>query len=152
MQRAVFFIIFFIFLCSSSNAEVYKWVDENGKVQFSDKAPAEKNAENIEKELQKTNVDSASAKMGSGIAPKSEKTEDEKLLEQQRLQRLEDAIGKNCKKMKSDIEAMARGERGSFIDKNGKEELVLERDMGKKLEEWKEAYRKYGCEKLYPLG
>ena len=150
MQKIMFFM-FFIFMCSSASAEVYKWVDEKGKLQFSDKAPLEKNAENIEKQLKKTNLDKASAKIISSSVSKSEKNEDEKALEQQRHQNLENTIGKQCKKMKEDIQAIARGDRGSFIDENGKEELVLERERGAKLEEWKENYRNYGCEKLYPL-
>ena len=150
MKKYVFFMCF-IFLCGAASAEVYKWIDENGKLQFSDKAPPEKNAENIEKKLQKTNVDKASAKITSSSVSKSEKTEDEKMLEQHRREKLEAAIGKQCKKMKEDMQAIARGDRGSFIDENGNEELVLERERGAKLEEWKESYRNYGCEKLYPL-
>lgn len=150
MQKTVFFI-FCLLLCGVAVADVYKWVDENGKTRFSDHAPPEKNAENIEKQLQKTNVDSASGKMVSGAASGSEKTEDEKQLERERRQKLEDAIGQTCKKMKSDIESIARGDRGAFLDEKGNEELVLERDRGVKLEEWKEKYRKYGCAKLYPL-
>ena len=150
MKKAIFFI-FLIFMLGTSSAEVYKWVDENGKLQFSDRAPPEKKVENIEKNLQKINVDKASAKIISSSVSKSEKNEDEKSLEQQRHQKLENAIGKQCKKMKEDIQAIARGDRGSFIDENGKEELVLERERGAKLEEWKENYRNYGCEKLYSL-
>lgn len=150
MQKIMFFM-FYIFMCSAASAEVYKWVDENGKLQFSDRAPPEKKVENIEKNLQKINVDKASAKIISSSVSKSEKNEDEKSLEQQRHQKLENAIGKQCKKMKEDIQAIARGDRGSFIDENGKEELVLERERGAKLEEWKENYRNYGCEKLYSL-
>lgn len=150
MQKTVLFIICLL-TCGAVTADVYKWVDENGKMRFSDTAPPEKKAENIEKQLQKTNVDSASGKMVSGAEHSSEKTEDEKLLEKQKRQKLEDAIGKSCQKMKSDIEAIARGDRGSFIDENGKEELVIERDRGAKLEEWKTKYRQYGCAKLYPL-
>lgn len=150
MQKTVFFICCLL-LCGSVSADVYKWVDENGKLRFSDTAPPEKNAENIENKLKKTNVDSASGKMVSGVSAGSEKTEDEKNLEQQKRQKLEDAIGKQCQKMKSDIEAIARGDRGSFMDENGKEEMVLERNRGAKLEEWKEKYKKYGCAKLYPL-
>ena len=140
-----------VLVCSLSSAEVYKWVDENGKLQFSDKAPPEKNAENIEKELKKTNVDTASAKITSSAASSLEKTEDEKNLEEKKRQQLESAIGESCREMKADIESIARGERGIFLDKDGKEELVLERDRGLKLEEWKTNYRKYGCAKLYPL-
>lgn len=150
MQKTVF-LICCLLLCGQVSADVYKWVDENGKLRFSDTAPPEKKAENIENKLKKTNVDSASGKMVSGVSAGSEKTEDEKNLEQQKRQKLEDAIGKQCQKMKSDIEAIARGDRGSFMDENGKEEMVLERNRGAKLEEWKEKYKKYGCAKLYPL-
>lgn len=151
MVRMVFYFLCACLACSAVSADVYKWVDENGKVRFSDKQPKENAAEKIDEALKKTNVDSASAKMGYTVTAKTGKTEDEKALEQKKLEQLEAAIGKPCKKMKSDIEAIARGDRGSFIDENGQEELVLERDRGVKLEEWKSDYRKYGCEKLYPL-
>jgi len=150
MQRAVFFICFILF-GSSVGAEVYKWVDENGKLQFSDKAPAEKQAENIEKQLQKTNVDEASKKLSSSLPTKSEKTDDEKILALKKRQNLEEKIGKDCRKWQEDINSIARGDFVVFFDKDGKEELVLERDRGKKLEEWRAGYKGSDCEKLYPL-
>lgn len=137
--------------CSLAAAEVYKWVDENGKVRFSDKAPAEKEAENIAPALEKTNVDHAISQHVSSTTVAGEKTEDEKELELRKRQQLEQAIGKHCKKLKADIAAIARGDRGIFIDENGNEELVLERDRGKKLEEWQTVYRQSRCEELYPL-
>jgi hypothetical protein len=149
--QKIIFIMCGLLICGFTVADVYKWTDENGKTRFSDKPPQERKADNIEKELQRTNVDSASGKMVSDVVSSSERTEDEKLLEQKKRQKLEDAIGSKCKKMKEDIQAIARGDRGSFLDENGKEELVLERDRGKKLEEWKSNYRKFGCAKLYPL-
>jgi len=33
----ILFIIFFLFCVSNANAEVYKWVDENGKIVYGDK-------------------------------------------------------------------------------------------------------------------
>jgi hypothetical protein len=149
MKKLAVFCVWFI--ASLAAADVYKWVDENGKVQFGDKPPAEKSAENIAEELQKINVDSQSSKMTSSVVYSSEKTEDEKALEKKKLAELDSAIGKQCKKMKSDIHAIASGERGVFMDDNGKEEIVLEKERGKKLEEFKERYKKYGCHKLYPL-
>ncbi len=132
-------------------AQVYKWVDENGKLQFSDKPPPEKPAEDISQQLEKTNVDHASGKMATAAPPKRDKTEDEKQLEQRKRQEIEDRIGKQCRAMKKDMDAIARGERGIFVDKDGKEELVLERDRDKKLQEWKDEYRRRGCELIVPL-
>ncbi|MCH8163346.1 MAG: DUF4124 domain-containing protein [Proteobacteria bacterium] len=40
------FIIFFLFCLSNANAEVYKWIDENGKVVYGDK-PTSSDAEQI---------------------------------------------------------------------------------------------------------
>lgn len=151
IMQAVIFFICMLTLCKFSVADVYKWVDENGKTRFSDKAPTGKPAENIENELKKTNVDEASKNLASFSAATTEKTEDEKALEQKKLQELEAAIGSKCKKAKEDIQSIARGDREAFLDKDGKEEIVLERDRGKKLEEWRLNYKKFGCEKLYPL-
>lgn len=139
------------FWSGSAVAEVYKWVDENGKTQFSDKAPAEKKAENIEEKLKKTNVDQASKTMKSGSVSGKEKTIDEKEMEEKKRKDLEKSIGKECRQMKQDIESIARGDRGAFFDENGNEEMVLERNRGAKLEEWKNNYQQYGCESLYPL-
>lgn len=142
--------------CSVSHADVYKWVDENGKTRFSDKAPAEKTAENIEKELKKTNVDEASKNVAKSVSASTEKsnnkkTSDEELLDMKKRQKLEESIGKDCRKWQEDINIIASGAFVAFYDKDGNEEMVLERDRGKKLEEWKENYRNSDCEKLYPL-
>ena len=40
------FIIFFLFCLSNANSEVYKWIDENGKVVYGDK-PTSSDAEQI---------------------------------------------------------------------------------------------------------
>jgi len=46
-------IIFFLFCLSNANAEVYKWIDENGKVVYGDK-PTSSDAEQIK--IKKTPV------------------------------------------------------------------------------------------------
>lgn len=147
-QLRVFFC--FSLFATGCLAEVYKWVDESGKVKFSDRAPSEKNAQDVSDGLQKTNVDHASSKMAVTTVD-AKKTEDEKALEESRKKKLELEIGDKCRKMKADIDSIARGDRGSFLDKDGKEVLVLERDRGKKLEEWKSRYKRIGCNRLIPL-
>lgn len=134
-------------------AEVYKWVDENGKVHFGDRAPADKPAENIADSLEKTNVDEASKQHASslGTPDSSRKTADEELLVLRKRQALEEQIGKRCRTWLEEIKTIARGDPVRFLDEEGNEEVVMERDRGKKLLEWKEGYRQYGCEELYPL-
>lgn len=136
----------------SVHAEVYKWTDENGKVHFGDRAPAEKKAEAIDEALNKINIDHGSSSAASTSSVVStEKTQDEKDLEAKKKKALEKAIGARCKKWKEDIAAIARGDRGIFLDENGNEEIVLERDRGKKLEEWRREYLRSSCQTLYPL-
>lgn len=36
-MRAILIIIFIVFLSTFACAEIYKWVDENGRIHFSDK-------------------------------------------------------------------------------------------------------------------
>ena len=81
----------------------------------------------------------------------TEKTQDEKDLEAKKKKELENAIGERCKKWEKDIAAIARGDRGIFLDENGNEEIVLERDRGKKLEEWRREYMRSSCQTIYPL-
>lgn len=47
----------FSFASTNSHSEVYRWVDEQGKVHFGDKAHANKQAEDISTRLQKQNLD-----------------------------------------------------------------------------------------------
>ena len=140
-----------LLLCVPVQAEVYKWVNDNGKVHFGDRAPAEKTAEAIDSQLKKVNIDHAIGDLSSPVVVSTEKTQDEKNLEIQKKKNMEKAIGEHCKKWKSDIAAIARGDRGRFMDKNGNEEVVLEKDRGKKLEEWRRDYLQSDCQTLYPL-
>lgn len=129
-------------------AEVYKWVDANGKAHFGDKAPDEKKAQAIGDQLARTNIDHTGSSMPATLPDSNKKTVDEMNLELAEKLRLKKAIGPYCAELKKDIASIARGDRGTFYDKNGKAELVLEKDRGKKLEEFKAQYRSVGCEKL----
>ena len=48
MKTLIMFILFFAFVVVSANAEMFKWVDENGVVHFSDTTvPSDAKAESI---------------------------------------------------------------------------------------------------------
>lgn len=149
--RMVFYFLCACLACSAVSADVYKWVDENGKVRFSDKQPKENSSENIDEALKKTNVDEASKNLQGFSTKPTVKNSDEELLELKKRKSLEEKIGKRCRKLQDEINSIARGDFIIFYDKDGNEELVLEKDRGKKLEEWKDGYRNLGCETLYPL-
>ena len=49
MERYQIVIIFFLaFVLQTSHAQIYKWKDDDGKVHFGDKKPANKKSENIQ--------------------------------------------------------------------------------------------------------
>ncbi|HNL91555.1 MAG TPA: DUF4124 domain-containing protein [Pseudomonadales bacterium] len=151
MKRNIFLTALLLFLCWSAQAEVYKWVDENGKVHFGDRAPDDKKAESLDEKLKDINIDHASGDAKPSVVVNTEKTQDEKNLEAQKKKKMEQAIGARCKKWKQDIAAIGRGDRGRFLDENGNEEVVLEKDRGKKLAEWRSNYLRSNCQALYPL-
>lgn len=47
-KQAVFFLITVLFCTALARAEIYKWVDESGKVHFSDAKPSSVTAESLE--------------------------------------------------------------------------------------------------------
>lgn len=151
MKKNIFLLSLTLLLCVSVQAKVYKWVDADGKVHFGDRAPENKKSETIDEHLNQVNIDHGSSAAPARTAATTEKTQDEKNLEAQKKRELEKAIGPRCKKWKSDIAAIARGDRGRFIGEDGKEEVVLEKDRGKKLEEWRSDYLQSNCQSLYPL-
>lgn len=150
MKKKMGLLLVCALCCFSVQAEVYKWVDENGKAHFGDKAPKEKSAEKIDHELENVNIDHAS-KNSTYSTSTSNKTQDEKDLDLKKKMELEQAIGDKCLKRKKDISAIGKGVPGRFIDENGKEEIVLEKDRSKKLDEMKNNYRQSPCQQLYPL-
>ena len=151
-MRKMFLLSMLLLVGVSAQAEVYKWVDENGKVHFGDRAPAEKKVEAMDEKLNKVNIDHGSSNTAvSSAVVSTEKTQDEKNLEAKKKKELEKAIGERCKKWEKEIAAIARGDRGIFLDENGNEEIVLERDRGKKLEEWRREYMRSSCQTIYPL-
>lgn len=44
-------IILLVVISNFVNAEIYKWIDDNGKVHFSDKPPISENAETVDEQL-----------------------------------------------------------------------------------------------------
>lgn len=145
--RSRLLFIMCLLLSTASIAEVYKWVDENGKVRFSDKAPDDKPAESIGAKLEQTNIDSNSKNVTATFSG-STKTQDEIDLEERKKSERESAIGPICKKLKKEIHMIESGQPVAFLDENGAEQIVLEKDRGVKLAEWKAQYSEIGCEEL----
>jgi len=112
-------LIFCSFIANSGIAEVYRWVDDDGNVHFSDKKPAEMEAEDISKKIANTNIDESSEAMQrlDRVLSESEgekqirgKTEKKARLEQEQRNRV-------CEKARKEL-SILKG-RVVFVDKNG---------------------------------
>ncbi|HRF87700.1 MAG TPA: DUF4124 domain-containing protein, partial [Pseudomonadales bacterium] len=74
-MRKMFLLSMLLLVGVSAQAEVYKWMDENGKVHFGDRAPAEKKVEAIDDKLNKVNIDHGSSNTAvSSVVVSTEKT------------------------------------------------------------------------------
>ena len=135
-------------LCTviSTHAEVYKWVDENGKTQFSDKPPADKPAEAIGEALSKTNIDTDSSRVvRTAASAEGEQTPDEAQLEAQQAAERQQRLAPRCKQLRKEIAIIESGRAVSFLDENGNEITVRESERPQKLAEWKAHYAELGC-------
>lgn len=132
-------------LSAPLQAEVYKWVDENGKTQFSDKPPANKTAENISQKVEQTNIDENSGNVSRSV-DSGEKTNDEIQLEKKRKAEEQRRKGPACNQLRKEIHLIESGHPVSFLDENGNDTKVAEKDRAKKLAEWKAHYAELGCE------
>ncbi|GAA5442946.1 hypothetical protein Misp06_01122 [Microbulbifer sp. NBRC 101763] len=119
-----------------SSAELYRWVDEDGRVHFSDRPPTAGKAENISGKLGPINSAEATRKRESLFNPSSASIDREYEQRQQKEQQArQQEMEQLCAKARQRL-ATLNG-RVAFIDKNGKEVHVtgLERqEMAKKLQ------------------
>lgn len=61
MGKQLIVLIWILFLSSGGQAQVYRWVDESGKVHFSDKKPKSGVAEDISATVKQNNIDASGA-------------------------------------------------------------------------------------------
>ncbi len=84
-QYAILFVL--LCVCGTSNSEIYKWVDENGKVHYS-QTPPSKSAEKMDIE-QGAEIDSGSYKKDQSSSSVDSQKKYSDYLEQERLERKE---------------------------------------------------------------
>ena len=113
------------FLMNDANAEIFRWVDDDGNVHFSDKKPEESSnqidVEDISDKLSEINIDESSESLRKLDQVLSESVGEKQLRkkqenrEQQNKQRREQACGQARRHLRK-----LRG-RVSFIDEDGNE-------------------------------
>jgi len=127
-------LLLLVMLCAALplKAEIYRWVDAQGKVHFSDKKPAEQ-AQDISRELRQQNLDTSS----SEVQKVSQILRQETAADRQHAARL--AYEEQQRRLPLCNAARTRLSRISgkviFLDENGKAMRITEAERQQKIAE-----------------
>lgn len=119
-------LICYSFFAYSGHAEVYRWVDDDGNVHFSDKKPEQSNVEDISERIGNTNIDESSEAMRRLDQVLSEtvgekQVRDKKETDDRRAREHQNRI---CAEARKDLRIL-KG-RVVFVDKNGVSQSISE--------------------------
>ncbi|WP_444910749.1 DUF4124 domain-containing protein [Microbulbifer sp. TRSA005] len=126
-----------LLLAASANAgELYRWVDADGRVHFSDRPPAEGKAQDISGQLGPINTAKATRVQRSLITSKASAPEREYQQRQQQEQRARQQEQQRiCTKARQRLRSL--NGRVAFIDNDGKEVRYSERERRQMAEQLK---------------
>jgi hypothetical protein len=132
MQGHTLLLIGLLSVSINTVAEVYRWVDKDGKVHYTDRKPAA-NAENITKDVNKQNLDSSSREIAR-INQMHREDEDAARIEQHKHEQARaQAMQAPCAAAQTRLRKM-KG-RVVFVDKAGKAVTVTEKERQEKVAE-----------------
>lgn len=141
MQGRTLALIGLLSFSINAPAEVYRWVDKNGKVHYTDQKPAP-DAENITKQVNKQNLDSSSREIERISQIHREEEETLRASQQRQAQARAQAMEAPCAAAKTRLKNM----KGYviFIDDSGKAVTVTEKERQEKVAEL-ESYINANC-------
>jgi len=115
----------------TAHAEIYRWVDENGKTHFSDKPSHKIQSEDISETLEQQNIDysadSTSNQVQQHIRHQSARQTEQQQIDQQQPKNNNEA---NCQRARKALRAI--NGRVIFLDKDGKEIKTTEQERAEK--------------------
>ena len=123
-----------LLFASSSHAEVYRWVDENGKTHYSDKKP-KTDAEDITQAVKKQNIDSSieeQRKLQEIFRPENEADREYYRQQQLKNQPTPEHI-QHCNKQRRYLNKIDG--RVQFVDEEGNVVPVTEKQRQQRVEE-----------------
>ncbi|SEA14410.1 DUF4124 domain-containing protein [Microbulbifer marinus] len=114
-------------------ADLYRWVDEDGKVHFGDRPPMEAKAENIEGELRPIN--SADAPPPQQTASRQQHNPEQEYEQRQRQRELrqQQRLTRACNAARRQLRLLQG--RVAFVDDSGKEVKMSERERQQRAEQ-----------------
>lgn len=141
MQGRTLALIGLLSFSINAPAEVYRWVDKNGKVHYTDQKPAP-DAENITKQVNKQNLDSSSREVEKIGQMLREDEEAERALHAEQEKAHSQAMQAHCVAAKNRLDKM----KGYviFLDDSGKAVTVTEKERQEKVAEL-ESYINANC-------
>jgi len=119
----------FSFASTQSYAEVYRWVDEQVKVHFGDKAHANKQAQDITQDTKQKNLDHSAQRTEQSLQQIDLRQQVQSAESQQRQSQTNPNAEKRaqaCREAKQRLRILQG--RVYFVDENGKEVSVSERE------------------------
>ena len=129
---------------STVNAEVYKWVDENGRTYYGEKPPVD--------DASKIDIKESPGTEDNVVKPGVDRDKLLEIYEEERKQKKEQKLQaekerkekeKYCMELKNDIKDVQRG--GSFyeLDEKGERKYLSEDVVAKRKKEMQDEYSKY---------
>ena len=147
MKKIILYTLAFAFIAPLAHAQVYKWVDKDGKVQYSDQPPAPNQTTSVPQRLTSTSSSTAATPAAPGEKSDSEKAPDNnKEFEKRRTaaaekaKKDEDAAKialqkqESCNEAKGQVKSLESGIRISRTDANGERTFLDEDQRAKELE------------------
>jgi hypothetical protein len=139
LVRAAALVIGFLVIVHPVDAKVYKWVDENGKVHYSDQ-PVDGKGQPIKMKREPTPLEIAEAKKrASAIIEHKNRVQDMadedrklKIVATRREEKAENKLIENCEKARREIIKLGRGYRVYEEDSDGKR--IFKSDQEKNTE------------------
>lgn len=131
-------------LITPAYAQVYQWIDEQGKVHYSDRKPTKTQAENISDSVKQTNIDKSrdSTRKLEEVFTKESSSEAQYRRKKQREQEEQaQALANQCQKAREQLKTLQG--RVYFVDKQGKEYNISEKERQQRVKAFEADIRKH---------
>lgn len=123
MRNFIFMILLLLF-AGAANSQIYKWVDQNGKIQYTDHPPPPEISQNekiVKIQSAQPSINEEQGMSKDLLAKEPALKESRALRDAEKQQQLAEAAMKkeNCLRAKSNLELLKNSERLSAPDGNG---------------------------------
>lgn len=133
-------------LPSHSIAEVYKWVDENGKIHFSDK-PVDQESTEVKMKKQPTAAEILQAKRKASelinhhrkVSDNLEEEATDKQLAQEKEENRQTKRLSDCKDAKMEVRNLSRGYRSFILKENGERYFLSDKEKTEQIAKFEKA-------------